>query len=109
MVSPDKYVEPEIGEAIWDMNDTPHRYYFRDRKGREWKISPESWQSLPIAGGTKLIEKMVMDELADGEPYSYLNKMLVVLEFDTDDGSAKAVYSYDDNRIGVMSLEHYME
>lgn len=93
--------EPEIGESLYDMHDLM-KAEFKDYEGRTWRITLQSWMTLPISGGTNLIEQMMYDLGLDG--YTYTNKLLVVLEYDGVD-TAKLVYSYDDRRIGVMTAK----
>lgn len=91
--------EPEIGESLWDMHNIPSAE-FKDYEGRTWRIHMQSWQTLPVGGGSKLITEMI--ESQTGITYTYYNKMLVVLEYDETD-TVKLVYSYDDRRIGVLT------
>jgi hypothetical protein len=93
--------DPEIGESLYDANDLM-KAEFKDYKGRTWRITLQSWQTLPISGGTEIVEDMFRQIGLDD--YKYTNKLLVVLEYDDID-TAKLVYSYDDRRIGVMTAK----
>lgn len=83
-----------LGIVLFDMHDYSGNTLYTIN-GVKWRIVKDSWQTINVSGGKEMIEDYT------GEPY--LNKKVVVID-DYNHDVIKAAYSYDDRRVGIMTL-----
>jgi hypothetical protein len=94
----------QVGSELFDMHDydcdgiinTGHR------KFGVLEVVPNSWQHVYVDGSSQIVQRII-EEAGGGSPY--LNKTLVALEELEGAGEVKAIYSMDNKRFGIITLE----
>lgn len=94
---------PTVGQFLFDIHNS-FSDEFIDYDERKWKVVENSWKIIRSSGGSQIIENY----WAYNEVYKkYTNKFLVIVDDSSfeEEKTVTAMYSYDDLRFGIMTLE----